>query len=55
MHDNGECLLISLYVDDRIYISSFPDLIEEFKFDMMNMFGMSYLEVINYFLGLEVR
>lgn len=48
-------LLVCLYVDDIIYMSTSQDLIEDFKSDMKNTFEMSNLGVLNYFLGLEVK
>lgn len=47
--------MISLYVDDIVYTSSSPILIEEFKTKMMSTFNMSNLGMMNYFLELEVK
>lgn len=52
--ENGERLLLSVYVDDIIYTSSSEVLINQFKAEMMTTFDMSDLGELNYFLGLEV-
>ena len=47
-------LLVCLYVDDIVYLSSSQALIDEFKHDMHNTFEMKDLGLLNYFLGLQV-
>lgn len=42
-------------MDDAIYTSSSPTLLEEFKVEMMSTFNMSDSGIMSYFLGLEVR
>lgn len=42
-------------MDDIVYTSSSPILIEEFKTKMMSTFNMSNLGMMNYFLELEVK
>lgn len=51
----GKVLLISLYVDDIVYTSSSPTLLDEFKGEMMRMFNMSDLGLMSFFLGFEVK
>lgn len=48
-------LIICLYVDDIIYTSYSSSLIDEFKVCMKKKIEMSDLDVLNYFLGLEVK
>lgn len=51
---NTNILIISLYVDDLIVTGNNSKLIEAFKKDMMNMFEMSDLGLMHYFLGMEI-
>lgn len=54
-HGAGEdVILVCVYVDDIIYLSSSMELIAEFKRDMMKAFEMTDLGLLHYFLGLEV-
>ena len=48
-------LIISLYVDDLIYIGKNLELMKEFTEDMMKTFEMTDLGLMNYFLGIEVN
>jgi len=48
-------IVVCLYVDDIIYFSSSPKLLEEFKAAMMNQFEMTDLGLLQYFLSLEVK
>ncbi|GKD57288.1 retrovirus-related pol polyprotein from transposon TNT 1-94 [Tanacetum coccineum] len=50
----NDFMIASLYVDDMIYIGSSIHLVSEFKRSMMNMFDMTDLGELHYFLGLEV-
>jgi len=47
-------LVVSLYVDDLIYIGNDVDMFEKFKQSMMLKFDMSNLGMMYYFLGTEV-
>ncbi|GKA53115.1 retrovirus-related pol polyprotein from transposon TNT 1-94 [Tanacetum coccineum] len=47
-------VIVSLYVDDMIYIGSSLALISKFRNSMMNMFDMTDLGELKYFLGLEI-
>ena len=51
----NDLLLVCLYVTDMIYIGSSYSLVCDFKSSMMRTIEMTYLEVLNYFLGLEVK
>lgn len=50
-----DILVICLYVDDMIYFESSEHLLIDFKFFMMQKFGMTYLDFLQYFLRLEVK
>ena len=54
VHGDNCVLLVCLYVDDIVYLSSSQALIDEFKHDMHNTFEMKDLGLLNYFLGLQV-
>ncbi|XP_015161604.1 uncharacterized mitochondrial protein AtMg00810-like [Solanum tuberosum] len=53
-HNSSEILFISLYVDDLLITGHSEKLIDEFKQDMMQVFEMSDLGVMTYFLGMEI-
>ena len=53
--DNGDFLVVCIYVDDMIYMGSSQKLVSEFKSCMMSEFEMSDLGNLQYFLGLEVK
>ena len=48
-------LLVTLYVDDLIFLGSDAQVIEEFKSTMTREFEMTDLGLMRFFLGLEVR
>lgn len=48
-------MLINLYIDDIVYISSSVTMLEDFKKEMMVTFSMTNLGVMNFFLGIEVK
>ena len=48
-------LLVALYVDDLIFLSSNDQMIEEFKSTMTREFEMADLGLMRFFLGLEIR
>lgn len=52
--ENGNILLVCIYVDDIVCLSSSIQLVTEFKTDMMKQFEMSDLGMLTYFLGVEV-
>lgn len=51
----GDTLVVCIYVDDIVFMSSSHSMLKEFKDDMMKNFEMSDLGAMSYFLGLEVR
>ncbi|KAL0401556.1 UNVERIFIED_CONTAM: Retrovirus-related Pol polyprotein from transposon TNT 1-94 [Sesamum latifolium] len=55
IHDNGDILLVCLYVDDLIFTSNNPNLFEKFKKKMSLEFDMTDLGLMSYYLGLEVK
>ena len=52
---DGLQLVISLYVDDMLVTGSNVKLLAEFKREMQDVFEMSDLGIINYFLGMEIH
>ena len=52
---NEDILLISLYVDDLIFIGSNSQMFEEFKQAMTLKFETIDLRLMSYFLGLEIK
>lgn len=48
-------ILVSVYVDDLPVIGSDGKLIQEFKAEMLRVFEMTVLELMFYFLGMEVK
>jgi hypothetical protein len=52
--DGGKILIVSLYVDDLIFIRNNEDMFERFKESMKKEFAMSDLGKMKYFLGVEV-
>ncbi|KAK6151896.1 hypothetical protein DH2020_014531 [Rehmannia glutinosa] len=48
-------LIVSLYVDDLIFIGNNENMIMEFKEDMMKTFEMTDLGLMHYFLGIEIH
>lgn len=48
-------LIVSLYVDDLLVVGSNEELVMEFKQKMEDMFEMSDLRGMRYFLGMEVQ
>jgi Reverse transcriptase (RNA-dependent DNA polymerase) len=50
-----ELLMVTLYVDDLIFIGNNQKLIDEFKREMKLEFEMTDLRMMRYFLGLEIK
>jgi Reverse transcriptase (RNA-dependent DNA polymerase) len=48
-------LIVSLYVDDLIFMGSSSDIIDEFNRVMKSEFEMTDLGLMSYFLGLEIK
>ena len=53
--DDGQQLIISLYVDDMLVTGSNSRLLAKFKLEMQNVFEMSDLGAMSYFLGMEIH
>ncbi|RDX79372.1 putative mitochondrial protein, partial [Mucuna pruriens] len=54
-HVDADILIISLYVDDLLVTGSNPTLINQFKQEMKDVFEMTDLGLMNYFLGMEIN
>ena len=52
---DGEILIVSLYVDDLLVTGSSLNQIEKFKDEMKNVFEMTDLGQMTFFLGMEVQ
>ena len=52
---NADILIISLYVDDLLVTGSNQCLMDKFKAEMEEVFEMTDLEEMSYFLGMEVH
>ena len=52
---NNDVLIISLYVDDLIVTGSNIQQVEEFKQKMMQVFEMTDLGLMSFFLGMEIK
>lgn len=46
--------MVCIYVDEMIYFGSSKSLVNEFKFNMIRNFDMSYFGLLKYFLGFKV-
>ncbi|WJZ92889.1 hypothetical protein VitviT2T_011862 [Vitis vinifera] len=53
-NDDGLQLVVSLYVDDMLVTGSNVKLLADFKMEMQDVFEMSDLGTMNYFLGMEI-
>jgi hypothetical protein len=53
--EDGLQLVISLYVDDMLVTRSNVKLLAEFKREMQDVFEMSDVGIMNYFLGMEIH
>ncbi|KAL3612663.1 hypothetical protein D5086_003683 [Populus alba] len=53
--EDGLQLVISLYVDDMLVTGSNVKLLADFKREMHDVFKMSDLGIMNYFLGMEIH
>ena len=52
--EGNDIPIVSLYVDDLLYMGSSSKMKDEFKIAMMNEFEMKDLGLMQYFLGMEV-
>lgn len=53
--EDGLQLVVSLYVDDMLVTGSNTKMINTFKMEMQDVFEMSDLGTMNYFLGMEIK
>ena len=53
-NEDGLQLVVSLYVDDMLVTGSNVKLLADFKMEMQDVFEMSDLGIMNYFLGMEI-
>lgn len=53
-NDQGNILIVSLYVDDLIYTGDYESMMKEFKLSMQQEFDMTDLGRMKYFLRIEV-
>ncbi|KAH9650220.1 hypothetical protein KPL70_026283 [Citrus sinensis] len=53
--NDGDILIVCLYVDDLIFNGSNPSLFEEFKRVMIKEFEMTDIGLMAYYLGIEVK
>ena len=53
-HKDNDVLIVSLYVDDLLVTGNNALLVEEFKQEMKQVFEMTDLGLMNYFLGMEI-
>lgn len=53
--DHANFIVISLYVDDLLVTGNNVELIQQFKDDMLQVFEMTDLGEMSYFLGMEVE
>lgn len=54
IENNGDILVVCIYVDDILCLSSSLDLVTQFKLEMQQNFDMTDLGLLSYFLGMEV-
>ena len=54
-HKSNDFLIVSLYVDDLLVTGNNEGLVEEFKQEMMQVFEMTDLGLMTYFLGMEIK
>ncbi|KAF2308357.1 hypothetical protein GH714_000231 [Hevea brasiliensis] len=53
--ENGNMLIVCLYIDDLIFTRNSPLMFEEFKKEMAEEFDMTDIELMSYYLGIEVK
>jgi hypothetical protein len=54
LHDNGDTLIVVVYVDDLVMTGNNIDLIFRLKKQLVDTFDMTDLGLLHYFLGLQV-
>jgi hypothetical protein len=50
----GKIIIVSIYIDDLIFIGDDKDMMCDFKRSMLREFDMTYLGSMRFFLGIEV-
>ena len=55
VHKDGDILIFCLYVDDLIFTSNNPGMFEDFKKAKTKEFEMTYIGLMAYYLGIEVK
>ena len=53
--ENGDMLIVCLYVDDLIFTRNNSEMISEFKREMAAEFEMTDIGLMSYYLGIEVK
>lgn len=53
--ENGDIIIVCLYVDDLIFTSNNLAMVEEFKLEMAAEFEMTDVGLMSYYLGIEVK
>ncbi|GJR43382.1 retrovirus-related pol polyprotein from transposon TNT 1-94 [Tanacetum coccineum] len=53
--DDNKILLVSLFIDDILFVGNDEKMIKEFKEAMTQEFEITHLGLMKYFLGLEIR
>ncbi|KZV25304.1 retrovirus-related Pol polyprotein from transposon TNT 1-94 [Dorcoceras hygrometricum] len=54
-HTGTDILIISLYVDDLLVTGNNTNIVEKFKQEMMEIFEMTNLGLMTFFLGMEIK
>ncbi|GAA0173161.1 transmembrane signal receptor [Lithospermum erythrorhizon] len=54
-NEEGNIIIVSMYVDDLIFTGNSQEMMKEFKECMIKMFDMTDLGSMTYFLGIEVK
>ncbi|KAI5337491.1 hypothetical protein L3X38_016762 [Prunus dulcis] len=52
--ENSGVIIVSLYVDDIVYTGNSPQMLEEFRKDMMKHYEMTDLGLLHHFLGMGI-
>ena len=53
--ENGDMIIVCLYVDDLIFTSNNSAMVDEFKRHMAAEFEMTDIGLMSYYLGIEVK
>lgn len=55
IQDDGHFLLITLYIDDMLFINNSKDVICDLKSELLTQFYMKVLGVKKYILGMDIK